>query len=172
MNNIYLCGFMGCGKTTIGKIIANNLKLKCIDTDQEIITSTNMQISRIFELKQESYFRNLEIKCIKHISNMYSNIIVSLGGGTIINNPCVKYLTNTGYIVFLNVPFQVCYTNLLNSSNDRPIFINNNYNKLKKIYYKRKQTYKYFSHITINYNESYENMTNNLYAMLYEWDIK
>ena len=60
MKNIYICGFMGCGKSLVSKIIAKKLKVNCIDTDTKIKQSQNMQIHEIFEKYGESYFRQLE----------------------------------------------------------------------------------------------------------------
>ena len=69
MKNIYLCGFMGCGKTSVAKIISKKLKLKLIDTDIEIQKAKNMNIFEIFQKHGELYFRNLETELLKDLQS-------------------------------------------------------------------------------------------------------
>jgi len=82
--NIVLLGYMGCGKTTIGKILSKITGKKFIDLDSYIESTTNQTISNIFSSKGEVYFRKIESDCLKVIMGNYDNVILSLGGGT----PC------------------------------------------------------------------------------------
>jgi shikimate kinase len=82
--NIVLLGYMGCGKTTIGKILSKITGKKFIDLDSYIESKTNLSISDLFSLKGEIYFRKLESDCLKVIMAKHDNIVLSLGGGT----PC------------------------------------------------------------------------------------
>ena len=78
-------GMMGSGKTSIGKIVSKKLGLEFIDVDQEIEKELNMNISKIFQIKGEKYFREIEetitLKILKN-----KKTVVSLGGGTFLNN--------------------------------------------------------------------------------------
>src|SRR5210317_861691 len=82
--NISLCGMMGSGKSSIGKILANKLDYNFIDTDKMIEIKAGKTIKKIFEEDGEEYFRDLEDKITINILERKETII-SLGGGTIIN---------------------------------------------------------------------------------------
>ena len=81
---IVLLGYMGSGKTTIGKIVANHLNIKFLDLDDYIEQQENMSVGLIFEKKGELYFRKKEREYLLQILLNQSNIVLSLGGGT----PC------------------------------------------------------------------------------------
>ncbi|MEG1996736.1 MAG: shikimate kinase, partial [Oscillospiraceae bacterium] len=78
MNNIYLCGFMGCGKTTIAKKLATLLNQNFVDTDELIIKNcNNMSITEIFSSFSEGYFRSLETQVLTRLA-LTKNTVVSL----------------------------------------------------------------------------------------------
>ena len=82
MKNVILIGFMGSGKSTIGRKLSDKYGLKHIDTDWYIEKEQNKKISDIFSEKGEEYFRNLETECIKTLIDKYKdNAVVSVGGG-------------------------------------------------------------------------------------------
>ena len=78
--NISLIGFMGTGKTTIGKILAERIGYKFIDVDEYIVKTEGKPINEIFEKYGEDYFRDLETKAIKKILKE-ENQVISTGGG-------------------------------------------------------------------------------------------
>ena len=88
---IFLVGYMGSGKTTIGKLIAKDLKLNFVDLDKYIETSEKMTISELFQSKGEIYFRKKEYLYLKEILSSQNNFILSTGGGT----PCYGDNMNT-----------------------------------------------------------------------------
>ena len=75
-NNLFLVGFMGAGKSTVGTILASELGAKCFDTDEEIARREKMPLAQIFETKGEPHFREVERDVVAKASG-----IVSLGGG-------------------------------------------------------------------------------------------
>ena len=79
---VFLCGFMGCGKSTTGKILAKNLGLSYIDSDEFIVEQEGMTIPEIFEKKGEPYFRKVEAEVIKSLCG--KNAVVSCGGGAML----------------------------------------------------------------------------------------
>lgn len=101
-NNIVLCGFMGCGKSTVGRLLSDKLSMRLIDTDSYIVKKEKMTISRIFEEKGEKYFRNAELEVCRELS-MVSNRIISTGGGTLLKEDNVRELKKGGIVFFLNV---------------------------------------------------------------------
>ena len=80
--NIFLIGYMGSGKSSVGKILAKTLNYNFIDFDEYIEEKENKSISQIFKVNGEIYFRRAEHNYLKHLN--LSNTIISLGGGT----PC------------------------------------------------------------------------------------
>ncbi len=101
-NNIVLCGFMGCGKSTVGRLLSDKLGMRLIDTDSYIEKKENMTISRIFEEKGEEYFRNAEFEVCRELSTV-SGRIISTGGGTLLKEDNVRELKKGGIVFFLNV---------------------------------------------------------------------
>ena len=84
MKKIILVGYMGSGKTTIGKKLNQNLNIEFIDLDAFIETKEGLKISEIFKQKGEIYFRKQENIWFNHLLNENKSLIISLGGGT----PC------------------------------------------------------------------------------------
>ena len=124
--NICIMGFMGSGKSIIGKDLSKYLNLNFYDTDKEIERKTKKKINEIFEEEGESYFRDIEEKvCIEILTN--DNCVISLGGGSIISKKIRKIIKKNSYSIYL----QVTLNNLLNRikfSRKRPL-LNNNSNK-------------------------------------------
>lgn len=79
---ITLLGYMGSGKSTIGKKLSKKLKLPFYDLDKEIEFHTDLSISNIFKYKGENYFRKIEYMILKKILNKQEKLILSIGGGT------------------------------------------------------------------------------------------
>ena len=96
---VFLCGFMGCGKSTTGKILAKNLGLSYIDSDEFIVEQEGMTIPEIFEKKGEPYFRKVEAEGIKSLCG--KNAVVSCGGGAMLNSDTAAYARENGCVVFM-----------------------------------------------------------------------
>jgi len=117
--NIILCGFMGCGKSTIGKAISKKIKYEFIDSDEFIEKHEKMTIPEIFEKFGEDYFRNKETDSISKISKL-DHCVVSLGGGAVLNKENAKVLKTSGKLFFLNISAQEVYNRLKNDTS-RPL---------------------------------------------------
>jgi len=99
---IFLIGLMGCGKTTIGKLLSEQLNYFFIDTDLEIENQIGQSISNIFEKKGENYFRNIESNVMDKILLKKGNLVIATGGGTpCFNNNLIK-MTQAGTVIFLS----------------------------------------------------------------------
>lgn len=145
MKSIFLCGFMGCGKTHTGKLLAKRLKLPFVDLDEYIVKRENRSIPEIFEQSGEPYFRELESECLKELGE---GCIVATGGGTLINENTAEYANKQGVTVFLDARFPVCYGRIKDDKN-RPLAVNNTREQLYRIYLKRRKIYKKHSKITV-----------------------
>lgn len=97
--NIYLVGFMGCGKSAVGKALAKRLKRKFVDTDAAVEARAGESIASIFKNKGENAFRRLEAREIARIGKL-SNTVAALGGGALLN-PRSRALVSRGVRVRL-----------------------------------------------------------------------
>ena len=117
--NVFIIGFMGSGKTSIGKTLAKNLKLSFIDMDQSIEEKANEKISSIFDNNGEDFFRKLETKWLKNYSD--NNYVISVGGGTPCFNENLELMHQKGIVVYLTIPISMIAQRLINSKTIRPI---------------------------------------------------
>ena len=101
-NNIVLVGFMGFGKSTVGKLAAKQLGYYFCDTDTLIEQRENATVSEIFADKGESYFRTLERDIIRELSEQ-SELVISTGGGAVMNPENTDNLRKTGFVVSLDI---------------------------------------------------------------------
>jgi len=127
--NIYLVGFMGTGKTTVGKILAKKLKKEFVEMDEEIEKREGKKIVDIFRLFGEPYFRKVEKEVLKEIASCF-NLVVSCGGGVIVDEENLKILKKTGIIICLKATPSVIYERT-KKTKERPLL--NVSNPLKKI---------------------------------------
>ena len=142
---IYLCGFMGCGKTRIGKILAKKTGMRFTDLDAYIVEREGMEIPRIFEQFGEPHFRQLGAK---YIAEMPDNSVVALGGGAVINDNTARTARENGKVVFLDVDFETCYSRIKDDKN-RPLAYNSPKRTVRELYYKRRPIYSERSDIHI-----------------------
>ncbi|NTW05084.1 MAG: 3-dehydroquinate synthase [Peptococcaceae bacterium] len=100
MKNIILIGFMGTGKTTLGRVLAQKLGRTFVDTDQEIEKKLGMTVAEIFDKHGSEYFRTQEALIIKEFSSI-SNLVIATGGGAVLNPANVAILKKSGQTVLL-----------------------------------------------------------------------
>lgn len=127
---IFLIGFMGSGKSTIGRSLASKLKLDFIDLDNYIQESQNKTISEIFEAHGEAGFREIESKCLKELAKIEQGVI-STGGGT----PCwgdnMEFIKSHGISIYLKCSTDMLVDRLINSKNKRPLIEGKNCDELR-----------------------------------------
>lgn len=142
MKNIVLIGMSGVGKTTVGKVLATELNKNFFDTDILIETKFKISIEKIFSLYGETYFRELESKVIEEISNK-ENLIISTGGGTILDKNNITRLKKNGILILLDSSINNIVNNLKCSMVNRPLLNDKKgiYNKVKLMYNNRKDLY-------------------------------
>jgi shikimate kinase len=100
MKSIYLIGFMGSGKTTIGKALSASLGLAVIDTDEEISRLSGRSITELFNEKGEASFRLIEADCLRNLP--VENLIITTGGGIILNEENRRWMKANGRVVLLH----------------------------------------------------------------------
>jgi len=106
---LYLTGFMGSGKTTIGRLVADRLGWDFIDLDTEIEAGEGATIAQIFELRGEAEFRRLETGMLQKVMGKIARVapsVVALGGGTFAQPVNRDMLTGHGISVWLDCPLE------------------------------------------------------------------
>jgi len=120
---VYLIGFMGCGKTTVGKKLAASLKWKFIDLDKKIEEKTGLTVGELFATRGEEYFREIEATTLRELT-FDSNCVVAVGGGT----PCFKenidFMLSNGYTIYLKLTPAQLASRLKDSADKRPLIQN------------------------------------------------
>lgn len=101
MNNIYLIGMMGCGKSTCGRLLAKRLGRRLLDTDQLIVDRAGKSISDIFAAEGEEAFRALETQVCREIGEK-TDLVVATGGGLPLRQENRDLLRESGTVVFLH----------------------------------------------------------------------
>ena len=130
---VYIIGFMGIGKTTIAKLLADKSKLSFFDTDFEIEQQEKRSIAKIFRKDGELYFRMLETELLKQYN---SNGIVACGGGLAIHNNNMKLINSKGISIYLKASSNHLYNQLKDNKQSRPL-ITNLTNEELKLYIKK-----------------------------------
>lgn len=145
MRGIALCGFMGCGKSTVANSLSEHYNLRHIDTDKYIEEKNSMTIAQIFEQYGEEHFRNMEHDAIASLSKE-RGCVLALGGGAVTYERNVKVLRDNGYtIVFIDTDLSVI-KDRLSGDTTRPLLKSND---IDALYSKRLPIYKTASDITI-----------------------
>jgi shikimate kinase len=133
---IFIIGFMGCGKSYLGKIWAAENNLHFCDVDTIIEQEEGQSIAAIFQTKGEDYFRQKEKEVLQKMGKL-QNTIVACGGGT----PCfygnITWMKNVGTVVFLNETVEKILLNISNDKQIRPLLQNMNSSE-KNIFVKEK----------------------------------
>ncbi|GLI54344.1 shikimate kinase [Thermodesulfovibrio yellowstonii] len=140
MKNIVLIGFMGTGKTSVGKVIAKKLGFEFVDVDEVIEKATGMEISQIFSKFGESCFRDIEEEMIKLITQKRRQVIAT-GGGVVLRDENMKRLKKDGVIFCLRASENVIFERLKQTTNRPLLQVENPEERIKELLQKRMSLY-------------------------------
>lgn len=148
---IFLCGFMGCGKSTAGRELASMLGKKFIDMDSYIVQKAGRPISEIFAEKGEDFFRSVESEAVEELA--VSNAVVACGGGAMLKAKNAEIASRHGKVVYMEEDFEVCYERI-SGDTSRPLVMNNTKKALSEIYNARIHLYEENSDMKIHCGET------------------
>ncbi len=125
MQPIFLIGYMGCGKSTMGRAVSELTGMPFIDLDNYIERRFHLNVKAIFAERGEEGFRDIERRMLQEVAD-FEDVIVACGGGT----PCffdnMEYMNTHGTTVFLNTPIPRLHSRLMRGRHKRPLIANKN----------------------------------------------
>ena len=147
INQIYLVGPMGSGKSTIGRLLAKKLGLPYFDLDKLIEDQEKMSISDIFQKQNEKYFRDLESITLVQYSQE-SNFVISTGGGCVLRDQNL-YILRKGLVIYLKISIETQFKRVKNRTH-RPLINNVTKDALAQFDKERGPVYSGISNIEVD----------------------
>ena len=141
-DNVILTGFMGTGKTSLGKLLAIKLGRPFVDIDKKIEEETRLSIPKIFERHGEEHFRALEKAAVKELSER-RGLVIATGGGTIKDEENLNLLKNSGVLICLTTEPEEIFKRTARRG-ERPVLDgggNERLETIKKLLAERKKFY-------------------------------
>lgn len=138
--NIFLVGMMGAGKTTVGKLLAQQLGKIFVDSDEEIQQRTGVTIPHIFDVEGEAGFRQREASVIQDLV-LLDNIVLATGGGTVLNENSRVALCCNGIVVYLKSTIHDLWQRTRHDRNRPLLQTADPHTKLKNMYEQRDPLY-------------------------------
>ena len=160
MKNIVLIGMPACGKSTIGYWLSKKIGYPLLDTDKYLEEKENRIISDIFSNEGEEYFRNLETKYLKELSEK-EGIIISTGGGAVKKKENIDILKENGIVVFLNRTIDD-----ISRENHRNRPLLQNPDNLQKLYDERIKLYRRYADIIIKNDDNIDVIVDRIITVL------
>ena len=167
-NRLFLVGYMGSGKSTVGQQLAEKLEYLHIDTDESIIKLSGLSIPEFFEIKGESAFREEETKVTQLISRL-NNVVISTGGGLPIYNNNMRQITEAGLTIYLEASINTLMSRITHDGHTRPIHKDLSRDQLLQSINEKLQSRNNFyhdAHLTINANGSVGEIIDSILAKL------
>lgn len=118
---IYLIGFMGAGKTTVGRELSARLAMPFFDLDELIESAESSSIKDIFKQHGEPYFRKRERDILRSTRHL-EHAVISTGGGTFTFDENIQFIQSEGFSVYLSAPYSLLRARLGDKADDRPLF--------------------------------------------------
>jgi len=120
---IVLVGYMGSGKSSVGKKLAEKLKIPFMDMDTEIEKQQGISVSEVFRTKGEIYFRTIENKILKELISQLEKFVLAIGGGTPCYADSMAYMASKEDVktIYLKTSLSTLTSRLLNEKDKRPL---------------------------------------------------
>ena len=125
MKNVFLIGFMGCGKSTIAGLLSKRLGVAQVEMDKMIVQEQGMPITEIFEKYGEEHFRDIETDLVRRLQAQ-DGVVVSCGGGAVLREENRRIMKESGVVVWLTAEPATILERVKHSS-ERPV-LNGNMN--------------------------------------------
>jgi shikimate kinase len=139
--NLYLVGFMGTGKSTVGRQVARQLGFQFLDSDHEIERAQNRAVAKIFAEDGEAKFRELERAFIEQ-GHPAKNCVVACGGGLVVPPGMLELLRSRGVVMCMHAPIETVLQRTMHATH-RPLFqVENREQRVRELYAQREEIYR------------------------------
>lgn len=165
MDNVYLVGFMGSGKTAAGKILAHKIDKAFVEMDEIIETDAGKPITDIFAQKGEEHFRRLESGLLRDLS-VRRDLVVSCGGGLICNDENLRILKETGKVFFLRASAMTIYERTKHHTHRPLLNVDNPLGAIEELLKKRNSFYTQAHHTIDTDDISADEVADNIVEIL------
>ena len=152
MKNIFLIGFMGCGKSAVSAQMVKKHGMMIREMDEEIVEREGMPIPEIFETKGESYFRDVETNLLAEIAES-KNQIVSCGGGAVLREENIQHMKKSGKVVLLTAKAETILERVKDDDNRPLLKGNKNVDFIQDLLNKRRPNYEKAADIIVETDE-------------------
>jgi shikimate kinase len=136
---IFIVGFMGAGKTTVGRQLASRLSIPFIDLDELVEAAEGMSIKELFAAQGEPYFRKRERDLLGSTRYM-ERAVIATGAGTFAFEENIQLVRSAGYSIYLSAPFHLLMLRIRDKSGERPIFYNED--RARELFLHRQKFYR------------------------------
>ena len=144
--NVALVGFMGAGKTSVGRKLAERLGLAFVDSDLVIAARAGKSVAEIFAHEGEAHFRTLERETLELLAHE-RGLVIATGGGAFVDDRTRRLLLDTAFVVYLEAPFETIWARV-GGSEERPL-IRAGKERVRELYLKRVPFYRQ-AHVTVD----------------------
>lgn len=139
--NIVLVGFMGTGKSTVGKLLADRLQRTFYDMDDVIVEKEGMSIEKIFSTKGEAYFREKERTWTLDYCSRKENAVIALGGGAFVQAPIRKACLEKTNVILLSLSWDAWLERMEELKEGRPLLQEKNVKEIRNLFEERATMY-------------------------------
>ena len=166
VKNIILCGFMGCGKSTIGRRLSYKTEKEFVDMDAYIEEKAGMTVKEIFEKYGEEKFRELETEACRELSEK-SDLIIASGGGTLTFQENIDILKSTGRIVYICISYERLCERLKRDTRRPLLQVENRNEVIKELLEKRTPVYEKAASVYVDGNFTSGQVADIILGILY-----
>ena len=165
MNNIILCGFMGCGKSSVGRRLAEKTGREFVDMDRYIENKTGKTVAEIFAEKGENCFREIETEVCCELSGK-KNLIIAAGGGALTFPRNVEILKKGGRIIFIDVSYENLCKRLKRDTRRPLLQVENRNEVIRELLDKRLPLYRKAASVYVNGNFNSSVVAGNIVSII------
>ncbi|MDA3130881.1 shikimate kinase [Aliibacillus thermotolerans] len=164
--NIVLVGFMGTGKSTVGKLLAEQLNRTFYDMDDVIVEKEGKSVAEIFSTKGERYFREVERKWTINYCTKKENAVVALGGGAFVQAPIREACLAHTEVVLLSLSWETWVERMEELKEGRPLLQEKNVKEIRNLFEERATMYAEAHHRIVTDGFTPEEVTEQIIALL------
>jgi shikimate kinase len=163
--SIVLIGFMGAGKTTVGRLLSEKLNREFFDSDDVIENEFGMPPSEIFKKYGEQVFREKEKNVITHLCTQ-ENLVISLGGGAFLQEEIRKACLSSSIVIYLDLSFENWKDRVSLIIDSRPVLQGKTIEEMKALFHSRQEIYIYHHLKIVVDQKTPEEITNQVIDLL------